>query len=252
MKSSTLVTACIVLMGILASDAQDANPPQIGIYFRPTRDLNMAILGYDGIFAALEDDEDLGASVRYVDDLKPETMKGLKVLILSCVYDFPRDWDRKALRDGIRAFVAGGGGIILVNESIGWRRVFSDSPLFPELGKGAGQGDKYMVSMQSGVGPATIKYVGIKPCHADHPVVRGVGAFEALFDMPEIVPGNHGLRLMEQKEGGAAAVVAGQFGQGRVVLIAPNIGIGERNMERPPEDDALTLLLNTVRWCAGE
>ena len=86
----------------------------------------------------------------------------------------------------------------------------------------------------------------------EHPVVKGVGDFDVLFDMPEIEQGNHGVKLMERKDGGAAAVVAGQFGQGRVVLIAPNIGIGERNMERPPEDDALTLLLNAVRWCAGK
>jgi hypothetical protein len=46
-------------------------------------------------------------------------------------------------------------------------------------------------------------------------------------------------------------VVAGALGKGRVVLMAPTLGVGLRNMEEPPSGSSMKLLLNVVRWLGG-
>jgi len=188
-------------------------------------------------------------NVRYIDNLRPDTLNGLRVLIVSCVHDYPKDWDRQSMRTDVRTFAGNGGSVILVNESIGWRRAFADTPWFPEIGRGTGTGDKYMDATTSGVGPAKIRYVTVRAAAVVHPVTKGVQEFDALFDMPAIAAGKAGTILMTRNDNNAAAAVAGTFGKGRVVLIAPAIGTGERNMEQPPEDDALMLLDNAVKWC---
>ena len=249
MRSSSNAVAGLIGLLLFLPDASSAELA-IGIYFNPRPEKELAIVGYEGTKIALED-EGYEEQVEYVKDLKPETLKGLNVLILSCVYGYPKDWKEEALRDGLRKYVEGGGGIVLLNESIGWRRAFSKAPPFPEIGRGSGEGDGYMKSMSSGVGPAKMKFVALEVAQKDHPVTRGVGKFKALHDMPDLLPGKAGKVLVKKTEGGAAAVVSGTFGKGRVVLIAPTLGAGRRNLEQAPTGPALKLLLNAVEWAVG-
>lgn len=242
--AATILCCMVTVIGLAGDDAV------IGIYFNPRPEKELAILGYEGTKLALED-EGYEDQVEYVRNLRPETLKGLEVLILSCVYGYPQEWKEETLRHALREFVADGGGIILLNESIGWRRAFSKNPPFPEIGRGAGKGDKYMKSMSSGVGPAKFVYVQLKAAKKDHPVTKDIGDFKALQDMPDIAPGKGGIVLVKKAEQDAAAVVVGTLGKGRVVLIAPTLGVGRRNIEQPPTGSALQLLLNAVKWAAG-
>jgi len=225
--------------------------PTIGIYFDPRPEKELAIVGYEGTKIALEE-EGYEEQVQYVRDLKPETLRHLKVLILSCVYGYPSEWKEEALRANLRKFVEAGGGIVLINESVGWRRAFAKAPPFPEIGRGTGKGDGYMKSMSSGVGPAKTKFISLEVADKAHAITKGVGTFKALHDMPDLEAGKSGKVLVKKKDGGAAAVVAGTFGEGRVVLMAPTVGAGRRNMEQAPRGSALKLLLNAVAWASGD
>lgn len=223
---------------------------RVAIYFNPLPDKDLAIIGYEGAKLALEEAgyED---RVHYVKSLDAEALQGVQVLILSCVYGFPKEWKEDDVRSGLRKFVEAGGGIILLNESVGWRRALSKNPPFPEIGRGTGEGDKYKDSTTSGVGPATTKHVGLEVTDKEHPVAKGVEPFKALFDMPDIEAGKGGKAVMKRTEGNTAAAVVGTFGKGRVVLIAPTLGAGPRNLEQAPTGPALKLLLNAVEWAAG-
>jgi len=224
--------------------------PDIGIYFRPTADPKKAILGYEGIKLALEENG-YENQVCYLENLDEETLKKIKVLIIPCVYGFQEE--ESQLRMRLRHFVENGGGIILLHEAIGWRRVWSRNPVFPEIGSGCGQGDSYLDSFTRGVGPMTTRYVDLKVFDGTHPLASGIqGEIKVLFDMPEIKSGEKGQVVFIRKDTGAAAVVAGQWNQGRVVLVAPNLGLGPRNMEQPPTGEGLKLLLNCVLWVKGK
>lgn len=228
-----------------------AAEPSVGIYFRSSRDAAEENLGYEGIKLAMDESE-YGESVNYVAALDAESLKGIGVLVLPSVYGFPKEWKEAELRASLRRFVADGGGIVVLNETMGWRRVFAGNPLFPEIGKGSGKGDAYMFTKHEGVGPAKIIYIGIKIDNKQHAVTKGVADFKALHDMPDIVPGDKGEVLARKTDQGAgAAVVVGSLGKGRVVLIAPALGSGERLMEQPPKGPALMLFLNAVKWAAG-
>ncbi|HNQ35098.1 MAG TPA: hypothetical protein PKN80_03435 [bacterium] len=227
-----------------------APPPTIGIYFHPTPNPAEAILGYEGIKMALEENG-FEESVGYVDRLEAASLAGLKVLILPRTHAFPRERPESAIRAALRAFVEKGGGLLLVNESVGWRRIFAAEPPFPEIGRGVGTGDTYQNSVSGGVGPMTIKYVTLAVEPAPHPVTSGLPKeFRALHDLPDLQPGPAG-RILARRNGGGAALVAGTIGKGRVLLAAPALGLGERNLEEPPNGAALKLLLNGVRWLAG-
>ena len=249
MRSYRNPAAGLIGLLLLSSDAP-AGDPAIGIYFNPRPEKELAIVGYEGTKIALED-EGYEEQVEYVRDLKPGTLKGLNVLILSCVYGYPKEWKEESLRSNLRKYVEGGGGVILINESVGWRRAFSRTPPFPEIGRGSGEGDGYMKSMSSGVGPAKMKFIALEAAQKAHAVTKRVGKFRALHDMPDLLPGKDGKVLVKKTEGGGAAVVAGQFGKGRVVLIAPTLGAGRRNLEQAPTGPALKLLLNAVKWAEG-
>jgi len=222
----------------------------IGIYFRPTTDPKEAILGYEGIKLALEENG-YENQVGYLKNLDEETLKKIKVLIIPCVYGFQEEESR--LRSRLRRFVENGGGMILLHEAIGWRRVWSRNPVFPEIGSGCGEGDSYLDSFTKGVGPMTTRYVDLKVFDSTHPLASSIqGEIKVLFDMPEIKPGEKGQVVFIRKDTGTAAVVAGQWKQGRVVLVAPNLGLGPRNMEQPPAGEGLKLLLNCVLWVQGK
>ncbi|HOL67995.1 MAG TPA: hypothetical protein PKX93_11125, partial [bacterium] len=221
----------------------------VGVYFRPTTDRSKAILGYEGVKLALEENgyED---QVRYVNSLDEATSGKLKVLIIPCVYGFHEPEDR--VRAWLRVFVEKGGGLLLMNEAIGWRRVWAKEPPFPEIGRGTGQGDSYLNSFAGGVGPMTIRYVSLKVAEPDHPVAAGIrGEIKVLFDMPDIITGEKGQVVFTRDDNRSAAVVAGSFGRGRVVLVAPNLGLGPRNVEEVVQGEALKLLLNCVQWARG-
>ena len=240
------VLGCLVLTSLCV-----AAEPVVGIYLRPTQDPKQAILGFEGIKLALEENgyED---RVRYVADFDAKNLNDIRVLVLPCIYGYPPEWTEDQVAAGLRAFVEKGGGLLVFNESIGWRRAFAKRPPFPEIGRGTGKGDPYMDSADSGTGPMTLKYIFLEPADSRHPILQDIqGFFKVLLDTPEIVPGDKGTVVIKNKAGGAAALVVGQIGKGRVALIAPNLGIGLRNVEQPPTGNTLKLLLNLVRWAAG-
>ncbi|MCM8757232.1 MAG: hypothetical protein NC823_01990, partial [Candidatus Omnitrophica bacterium] len=51
-----------------------------------------------------------------------------------------------------------------------------------------------------------------------------------------------------------AALIVGEYGKGRVVLMGPLVGLARlpREMENPPTGGELQMLLNAVRWVAGQ
>lgn len=239
----------MVFLAALVCAVAEANPV-VGVYFRPSRDMGQVMLGAEGIMIALEEEYD--GTAFYMDNFDPEILERIDVLILSCVYGYPGEWGEAQVGKRVREFAESGKGVILINESVGWRRAFSDNPMFPEIGRGTGKGTGYMDTVTSGVGPDRVVDIPLVPVDPRHPVTEGLsGKFEVSSDMPELRAGTDGTVLVAREAGeepGAAAVVAGSFGSGWVVLIAPHVGLGRRIMEVPPEDDLLKLLLNSIRW----
>ncbi|MCM8756941.1 MAG: hypothetical protein NC911_03870 [Candidatus Omnitrophica bacterium] len=237
----------ISLSGLmLLAEGEPSGAKEIGIYFRPSPDKTKAILGYEGIKLALEENGYEGQA-GYISRLDEQSLKNLKVLIIPCVYGFHEPEEQ--LRSRLRSWVENGLGLMLINEAVGWRRVWSNQPPFPEIGQGKGKGDTYLDSFAQGVGPMTIRYVFLQVADHSHPLASGIQReIKVLFDMPELGSGEKGQVVLRKKEDQAAALVAGNFGKGRVILLAPNISLGPRNLEQIPEGEALKLLLNCVKW----
>ncbi len=225
----------------------------IGIYYRPSADKTEFVYGHEGIKVALEENG-YEERVAYVRELTPEALRGFKVLIVPCVYGYPRAWPEERVREHLRNFVEAGGGVLLTNESVGWRRGMAQRPPFPEIGTAGGKGDPYLDGATSGVGPSTARYVSLTVADKAHPLAAKLPEeiAKVLFDMPDVAPGPQGRAVLTHSGRAAGAVVAGEMGRGRVVLAAPALGLGPRFMETPPSGAQLQLLLNCVRWLGRE
>ncbi|HNQ35352.1 MAG TPA: hypothetical protein PKN80_04725 [bacterium] len=249
---STLIAAALLMTAAAGLYADDT---PVGIYFNPVRgDDSSHCYGYEGTRIALE--ENGFDNVSYVKSLKAEDLKGIKVLIMSCVLGYPRGWDLKQVKEEQRRFVENGGGLVLIQESIGWRGIFKDNPIFPEFGRGvAHDGKSY--------GP--VQLTPLLVIDKKHPITRDLpDQFPMQYDAAPLKPGEKGrvlimlsddaiVRSVKTKIDKMAALIVGEHGKGRVVLIGPLVGVSRlpREMENPPAGGELKMLLNSVRWAAG-
>jgi len=241
----------------LAVPAWCADDYAVGIYFNAILGEKCESFGAEGIKIAIEDNA--FTDVSYVKSFKPEDLKDIRVLIVPCVLNYPKAWDLNEVREDQRKFVESGGGLILIQESVGWRskKAFMDNPIFPEFGRGvAWDGKTY----------APIQHTPLTVVDKDHPITRDLPAqFKLQYDSAPLKLGEKGHVLIKFPEDGMirgqkakfqdlSAVIVGEHGKGRVVLMGPVIGITwlPREMETPPTASMLKLLLNSVRWCAGK
>ena len=170
---------------------------------------------------------------------------------------YPREWDLKTVRENQRKYAENGGGLILCQESVGWRQksLFKDNPPFPEIGRGV------MWDGKDGNGPVQITPMEV--ADKTHPIAKGLpDKVSYAYDLAPLKPGEKGkvvLKLPAQAivrsrlvtlDKDLAGVIAGDFGKGRVVLMGPLIGITRtpREMDCPPKGAELQLLINAVKW----
>lgn len=257
-KRTVLLLGLALLAGPAPARAEESYDFEIAIYFYPIRGQHVPAYGYEGTKMALEDNG-FEENVSYVRALDQETLADYEVLIMPCVLGFPKDWDLKEVRENQRQFVERGGGIILMQESVGWRcsSAFKDDPIFPEIGRGIPvlPGGKY----------APVSVTPLQVVDKAHPLTKGLPAeFPMQYDAAPLGTGPKGkmvikladeaiVRSREVKLDNVAAVIAGKHGKGRVVLMGPLLGINRlpREMENPPKGGCLKLLLNAVKWAAG-
>ncbi|MEA3400099.1 MAG: hypothetical protein U9R79_02530 [Armatimonadota bacterium] len=226
-------------------------------------------LGGDAMVAALQKREDL--VVEHVEDLDASALARYEVLVVpnmgahAPAPNLSEGWEAE-----VRQFVESGGGALLVHHSVGYMPV--SHPMFPEVA----EAPDYV--------PITAMEVA-----ADHPVASGealrqrfgdksddpafaawleetaleVGQqFQSGFaDYIKLNPGPQGTTVVvSQRQGNAGGdptVVAGEVGQGRVVLSGMDLGC--RSAEGPdgyefteelnPAEAAL--LTNAVYWLAA-
>ena len=144
-------------------------------------------------------------------------------------------------REMVRDWVAKGGRIMLLHDSVGYRRLKS---YFPEIGEAV-------------MNPKTHEAVVVK----EHPVTAGFKTGQQLkhayTDHIGMKPGPQGEMLLKD-ERDLAVVVVGKVGKGKVVLngmitgyasLAPGNYDGK---EAAPEGDELRIFLNAVKWLADE
>jgi hypothetical protein len=150
----------------------------------------------------------------------------------------------KAGIPGLTNWVANGGGALLLHGVLDW-------PIFPEVGTSEG---KMRFS-------ATTRRHCVRP-ETPHPITAGMSTndwFEPSFQFDHIIlkPGPGGTVAIVD-DGGAPVVVAGPVGKGRAALNGMLPGVvgarddaAGRNLQAPTGAE-LDLLLNTVRWLAGD
>lgn len=252
MKSSGGTLGLVIVWALLAA-AGLAKNPRVGVYYNPIRGLGgeYEAGGTEGIIAALEENgfED---RMQVIKNFDPSTLKDIDVVVVSCVQAYPPPLDANNVRQGQRQFVEQGGGIVLVHESIGWRRALWDNPPFPEIGKGHGG---------RMVGPITLTPVQV--VDKTHPVAQGLPPeIPVAYDMAQMELGPQGKMVLKVRDNATIrgnpvtltnmpALICGKLGKGRVVLIAPLIGMQGKNLEKSPTGGELKLFLNSINWAAN-
>ena len=260
-KTGWILALALVLVttsiGVAPAFGQETYDFEVAIYFNPIRGEHVPAYGYEGTKMALEDNG-YEENVNYVNALDPESLKDYQVLIITGVLGYPKAWDLNEVRENQRKFVERGGGIILMQESVGWRckETFKDNPPFPEIGRGIPlPGGKY----------APVSVTPLQVVDKSHPITKGLPAeFEQQYDTAPLGLGEKGkvvikladdaiVRSQKVKLDNVAAVIVGEHGKGRVVLMGPMLGLNRlpREMENPPKGGCLKLLLNAVKWAAG-
>ena len=136
----------------------------------------------------------------------------------------------------IREWVESGGGLLVTHDMAGFRACVA---LFPEVAVGVDREESFEWQVV-----------------AAHPVVEGLPVGEALrhtyWDHVLLKPGAVG-NVAAANARGEALVVAGQVGQGRVVVTGLGLGIYRPgDADGPPSEAERALLVNAVRWLAGE
>jgi len=245
-----------LVVGSTPAFGQESYDFQIAIYFNPIRGERVPAYGYEGTRMALEDNG-FEENVSYVKALDPETLKDYQVLIITGVLGYPKAWDLKEVRENQRKFAEKGGGIILMHESVGWRckHTFKDNPPFPEIGRG--------IPLPNGM-YAPVSVTPLQVVDKSHPLTKGLPVeFKQQYDTAPLGVGEKGkavikladdaiVRSRKVKLDNVAAVVVGEHGKGRVVLMGPLVGLNRlpREMENPPKGGCLRMLLNAVKWAA--
>ena len=253
---ATCLSTLFVAIALCCSYAEAPPDFKVAIYFNPIRGEHVAAYGYEGTKMALEDNG-FEENVSYVRSLDPDDLEDYKVLIIPCVHGYPKAWELKEVRDNQRKFAERGGGIILMHESVGWRSVFKENPPFPEFGGG--------IPVLPGGKFAPVSLTPLQVVEKEHAFTKGLPAeFDQQYDCAPLRAGAKGkvvvkladdaiVRSRKVKLDNVAAVVVGEHGKGRVVLLGPLLGLNRlpREMENPPKGGCLKLLLNAVKWAAG-
>ena len=153
-----------------------------------------------GLLKNLKDAPGVDAQLIY--RLRPEMWREVDVLIVPHLEDVT-DWTPQVLSD-LRAYVQGGGRLILTHDAVGYRW---HPRLFPEIGVGAARLDGTEVV-------ALANDLGVTP----GAVTQGYGDHVVI----EAAPG--ATVLATEKDSGNAVVVVGHFGRGTVVMDGALLG----------------------------
>ncbi len=138
----------------------------------------------------------------------------------------------EAEREALRAFVRGGGGLLVTHDAVGIRGY---EALFPEVASAAG-------------GPLRETELAVA---AEHAITVGLGVGQAFahsyYDHVPLSVGEAGTTLVIDSQ--AQPVIAcGGAGDGRYVAWGMATGLGSGDREVRPRGAEQTLLLNAVRW----
>ena len=254
--------------------AEPSKKDPTNIYVAVLKNLRSPLGGCDlgavPMVTALEKREDL--VVEYVEDLKADALARYEVVIVPNMGtsqpapNLSESWEAE-----VRSFVEAGGGAMLIHHSVGFAQV--SHAMFPEVAEA----------------PEHVPITAMKVA-ADHPVASGQAlrdrypdkaenpAFAIYFNATKMVvgqqfqsgfadyiklkPGAQGTAVVVSERqgnlGGDATVVAGDIGQGHVVLSGINIGCKTEKVEAKyqyleeisPEEAAL--LINAVYWLAQD
>ena len=220
--------------------------------------LKARVRGDEGILEALKSFP--GLRCESIDNLQPDTLAFYDAVIIPGM-----GWKRlppvaqPGWEKAVRAYVRGGGGVMLCHHSNGIPQVVSQPP-FPEIGLIG----SYAPSCEMKV-------------TADHPVASGAALRAALAERLEREPAfktesiatkldvggaikcsyldyftvnpKSGVVVVRARNGNPV-VIAGRFGKGRVVMNGMGTGARSATQESPPEGGERKLLLNAVFWLA--
>gem|GEM_PF-6698796 len=229
-------------LGMTAAAVRSADTVRVGVY---------PGVGDTGIVEALS--AAAGVTATIVDSYAPATLSGLDVLVIPhgrdlAVKDSVRPWRRL-----LRAYVEHGGGLLLTHNAVGYRGLFAEAELFPEIAtaipRGTDGADGRKDAWTFNSNPASTHALArslpetIRHGYCDHIAMR---------------PGPLGTAVFLDNDGDAT-VVAGTFGTGRVVAVGALVGARAKVQQlrhfdeeiAAPEGSERALLVETVRWAAS-
>jgi len=138
--------------------------------------------------------------------------------------------------DRLREYVAKGGAVMLVHDTLGYRGF---KPAFPEIGQGvetvktntATIAMNHVISMGMNIGDS------FRHAYCDHVILK---------------KGQDGAVICADQQG-RPVLIAGGFGKGRVILNGMATGYSSRDgsyngEEKEPEGAELQLLINSLKW----
>jgi hypothetical protein len=135
----------------------------------------------------------------------------------------------------LRDFVAGGGGLVVTHDSVGFRE---QPAIIPEVCAGGTE--------KADVAEWTLA--------VEHPLTAGIAAGErhgqSYYDQILLEPGEQGTVVARSAESDAPVAVAGSLGDGRYVALGLAVGLAENATDVEPAGAEAQLLLNAVTWAA--
>ncbi len=218
---ATLSVAAVVLLSITVAGAASVD---VGVL--DVEKVEGKGYGERGIYELLSKHADFKA--QWITDLQPETLGKCQALVLANIYDMgtlAEGWEQT-----LRAYVENGGGLVITHNCPGPKT----AQLFAEIDGGSQ------------------RHIGTRVCHfTNHAVTFGLSAFDTAYgDHRDITPGPAGeveVRCIADE----AVCVVGTVGQGRVVRLAPCIGLNGMSEEEMPQGMEARLIQNALCWAAG-
>ena len=200
-------------------------------------------IGDAGILAALNEAQ--GIQAQALPSYSPEALSALDVVVIPHGAEVA-DADRsRSWRTTLRRYVELGGAVVLTHGAAGFRGVFADNELFPEIELATGKKDAFTFARSAG---------------SEHPLAAKLPALirHGYCDHVTMDAGPLGEVICVDDEGDVT-VVAGTFGKGRVVAMGAIPGWRSKVQEpgsydgeaAPPEDSERTLLVEAVRWAGS-
>jgi len=225
-----------VIIGLSQSEVH-AIEERIGpVHVPPGKGPRVAVVqegfGSEAIYAVLSRRNEMRVfrAFNFRDDL----FKNCDVLVLPQLRE-PSRLD-SLTRNKIRRFVEQGGGLVVTHDAIGYRDHF---PIVPEVALKATDNPKE------------------RQCKiaVEDPLTAGLTAGDTFthsyYDHLVIQPGSLGKVVVTDLQD-RPVIVRGTIEKGRCVAIGMATGLGDNNEEAEPKGAELTILLNAVRWAAGE